>query len=99
MKDKKQEVVNLVRSLLDAVPVQHQKYLTTFIKGDKEKLEALETANEKVGVVIVNEDTWGINPITFFNTILSTLIDDNIHLIIEDGYAKGIIWNSDLNKG
>lgn len=91
----KTEVVNLVRELMGAVPL-HQKSLTAFCMGDKEKLEMMESSNDKVGVVIHN-DVWGINPLTLFNTILSTLIGDDLHYVTDkEGYIKEVMWTSKM---
>lgn len=99
----KTEVVTLIRELMGAVPL-HQKALTTFCKGDKEKLEMMESSNEKIGVIIHNKNTegersdgdiWGINPLTLFNTILSTLVGDELHYVTDkEGYVKEVMWAS-----
>lgn len=94
----KEKVLEVVNSILDATPI-HKSFLTTFVEGDGDKLQKIESENSKINIQF-NNGKWGINTLGILNTIISTLVDDTILFIADDhtGLLKEATWASQLES-
>lgn len=93
-------VIDTINKILGAVQI-HKSFLTTFVAGDGEALQQIETQNTKVNIHCTDGGEWGINFLGILNTIISTIVDDTLFFIADEhtGILKEVIWESQLGMG
>lgn len=94
----KEKVLEVVNSILAATPI-HKSFLTTFVQGDGDKLQQIESENSKINIQF-NNGKWGINTLGILNTIINTLVDDTLFFIADEstGLLKEATWASQLES-
>jgi len=97
--EEKEKLLQALNAILNAVPIN--KYiLTSFLEGDSEKVQSMETNNNMINIVFSEEfGYWGVNPIGIINTIMNILIGDSLVFISsEDGILREVTFKSKLEK-